>query len=119
MTPETLGLIAFLGALGAVLRYIAMSQLWPAHSGLVGIAVVNIVGSALAGGLAAAPENAWSLPLLLGLCGSLTTFSTLAVQLNPGTSSVRGTRWVLLALLHSLGSVGAAWLAFSAVTLWW
>jgi len=118
MTLTTLALIAALGALGAVLRYIAISTLWSAPGGLFGIAVVNIVGSALAGGLGALPENAWNIALIVGLCGSLTTFSTLAVQLHPGVSSVRGLRWMGLALLHTVGSVSAAWVAFSAVALW-
>lgn len=118
MTLETLTLIAALGALGATLRYIAVATISRASGGLAGIAVVNIAGSALAGALIAAPESAWNIALVVGLCGSVTTFSTLAVQLAPGPSSLSGVRWISLALLHAVGSVLAAWLAFSAVTLW-
>jgi len=118
LTLETLALVAALGALGATLRYIAVATIAAASGGLAGIAVVNIAGSALAGALIASPESPWNIALVLGLCGSMTTFSTLAVQLAPGGSSLSGVRWIGLALLHAVGSVLAAWLAYSAVTLW-
>jgi CrcB protein len=116
MTPETLGLIAILGALGALLRYVVGHTLARYAQGTLAIVVVNLAGSALAGALAALPDSALTLALLVGLCGSLTTFSTVATQLIPGTRGASRTAWIALALTHAVGSVVFAWGAFTLVS---
>jgi len=75
--------IAVVGALAATARYAVTLLL----AGRVGWAVfvVNVVGSAIGGGVLALAERAeisadLRLVLLTGLCGGLTTFSTLGVE---------------------------------------
>ena len=102
-----------LGALGAVLRWLTVEF---AAKSWVAILVVNVVGSALAGGVAAFPAVAGSLPLIAGLCGGLTTFSTLALQLVPGQTSHRPGALLGLAAAHAVGGIGACWAAFAAVS---
>lgn len=102
-----------LGALGALLRW-AMIEF--ASKPWVAILTVNVAGSALAGGVAAFPVVAGSLPLIAGLCGGLTTFSTLALQLTPGQVTRRPVALLGLAAAHCLGGIGACWSAFALVS---
>ena len=102
-----------LGGLGALLRWFSTeisTKPWAA------ILAVNIVGSALAGGVAAFPTVAGSLPLIAGLCGGLTTFSTVAVQLTPRQVSRRPLVLIALAGAHCVGGIGACWGAFTLVS---
>ena len=73
-------LVALGGAVGAVLRHlVSMPPVGPFR----GVLVVNVVGSALLGvlvGLGDLVPPALLLLLGTGLCGALTTWSTLAVQ---------------------------------------
>jgi CrcB protein len=104
-----------LGALGAVLRWL-MSQALGAGRSWQAILFVNIVGSAIAGGVSAFPAAEGALPLVAGLCGGLTTFSTLAVQLLPGDHTQRIFRLIALGLAHALGGVGTCLGAFALVS---
>ncbi|MFT6973426.1 MAG: CrcB protein [Pontimonas sp.] len=104
-----------LGALGAVLRWL-MSQALGAGRAWQAILFVNVVGSAFAGGVSAVPAFEGALPLVAGLCGGLTTFSTLAVQLLPGDHTRRASRLIALGLAHALGGVGACLGAFALVS---
>lgn len=88
MTPLIIALVLVAGGIGAVLRYCA-TLIFPysATSGRIplGVLLVNAVGSFAAGfliGLAthAGISDEWSLILVTGLCGGLTTFSTLSVD---------------------------------------
>lgn len=102
-----------LGGLGALVRWFSVevsAKPWAA------ILAVNIVGSALAGGVAAFPGVAGSLPLIAGLCGGLTTFSTVALQLTPGHISRRPLVLISLAAAHCVGGIGACWSAFALVS---
>ena len=68
------------GAAGAVLRWL-VSRAFAGQRFPWAVLVVNVVGSALGGvvvGLAV--DDAARLILLTGLCGGLTTFSTLSVE---------------------------------------
>ena len=103
-------LIAVGGALGAVLRYVMLSL--PATSALGMLAVVNLLGSALAGVFAALPGSDLTAALILGACGGFTTFSTLALQLVSLSQKRLFTRATLIAALHGVGSGVLATLAF-------
>jgi len=93
-----------LGAAGAVVRWWVNSAL-SAHRNWMATLVVNIVGSAIAGGVGAVATGDAALPLIAGLCGGLTTFSTLAVQLLPAATKVSPARLIVLALAHALGGI--------------
>jgi hypothetical protein len=81
MTPLVLAATVGLGAVGAVLRWLVMQAL--PHAPWWSLGIVNITGSAAIGVVAALPEGFWSYPLMIGLAGGLTTFSTLAVLMVP------------------------------------
>ena len=103
-----------LGAAGAVVRWWVNSAL-SAHRNWTATLVVNIVGSAIAGGVGAVATGEAALPLIAGLCGGVTTFSTLAVQLLPATTRISVARLVALALAHALGGIGACAASYLAI----
>jgi len=75
--------IMVVGALAATVRY-GISRLLARRAGW-GVFVVNVVGSAIGGGVLALADRATvsddlRLVLLTGLCGGLTTFSTFGVE---------------------------------------
>ena len=110
-------LIAGLGALGAVIRYLVVEFFTQRSLGLTGILVINLAGSALAGALWQNPDSGLAVAGLIGLCGSVTTFSTVATLVLPRTHSLS---WLTLAGLlatHACGSVIAAWGGFNLVML--
>ena len=81
MTASVLAITVALGGIGALLRLFVLKAIpnslwWP-------IGVVNCIGSALVGVIFAIPESLWTVPLMLGLGGGLTTFSTLALLVSP------------------------------------
>lgn len=81
MTPLVLLAVAGGGALGAVLRQLTSVAL--AGRGRIpwGVAVVNVVGSFIAGAALGLPlDPIVQLIVVSGLCGGLTTFSSLAVE---------------------------------------
>lgn len=81
MTPLVLLAVAGGGALGAVLRQLVSVQL--AGRGRIpwGVLTVNVAGSFIAGLALGAPlDPTLQLVIVSGLCGGLTTFSTLAVE---------------------------------------
>ena len=80
MTPALFVTVALAGALGAVARYLV--GLAFAHQRFPwAVLVVNVLGSALGGAFAAvAVSDDLRLVILTGLCGGLTTFSTLSVE---------------------------------------
>ncbi|WP_181009929.1 fluoride efflux transporter FluC [Ornithinimicrobium sufpigmenti] len=70
--------VAVGGAVGALLRHLFTTASWGPLRGLL---VVNTVGSAGLGAVVALVESPVMVLLLgTGLCGALTTWSTLAVQ---------------------------------------
>lgn len=79
-------LVAAGAAVGAPLRYLVDRRLQARHRHLPwGTLLVNVVGSLLAGAVAAAVTQRgvadWLLPLVaVGFCGALTTFSTFAYE---------------------------------------
>jgi len=117
MSLATLGLIAALGALGAVARLILHEMISLRSLPLAGILVANVVGSALAGALVALPMTELSFALVVGFCGAFTTFSTVAYYLIPAGGERRIGRLVGIAALHGGGSLVVAWIAFVAVSV--
>lgn len=107
MTPLALLATVLLGSLGALLRWLVGKALPQALWWSVGI--VNVAGSLVVGVLAALPETFWTYPMMVGLAGGLTTFSTLAVLMVPPTTEkiARRAFWPL-ALNLVLGIAGCA-----------
>jgi fluoride exporter len=116
MSIGLIAAVAVFGALGAVIRYVTSTLFARRSRPHTGIFLVNLAGSALAGALLALPESPLSLAVAVGFCGSLTTFSTVAVSLVPRSTSPRLSAIILLALAHAAGSAGAALAAFSLLT---
>ncbi|MFC6356031.1 fluoride efflux transporter CrcB [Luethyella okanaganae] len=74
------------GSLAAVARYL-LARAFPVRARHLpwGVLSVNLLGSAVGGGVLGLAERAalspeWRLVLLTGLCGGLTTFSTWTVE---------------------------------------
>jgi CrcB protein len=91
VTPAALTAVAVIvaGALAAVVRYLVARWLsaapGPARNLPLAVLVVNVVGSAIGGAVLGAVtvggvDVGIRLVLLTGLCGGLTTFSTLSVE---------------------------------------
>lgn len=101
----TVAAVAVGGALGAVLRHLLASASW---GPLRGILVANVTGGAALGALVAVVDSPALLLLLgTGLCGALTTWSTLAVQTVELGRGAPGRAAAYLALSLALG-LGAA-----------
>jgi CrcB protein len=115
-------LVAFGGALGSVLRYLAAGAAHRLTPGLlfpVGTLTVNVIGSLLIGLIGGAAESrAFLVPearvfLFTGLLGGFTTFSAFAFEsLGLGLDAA----WLRLGL--NLGAqlvfgLGAAWLGYA------
>lgn len=92
------------GAVGAVVRHLLASAPW---GPLRGILVANVAGSAALGALVAVVDSPVLLLLLgTGLCGALTTWSTLAVQTTElgGDAPGRAAAYLVLSLVLGLGA---------------
>lgn len=114
MSIELAIFVAAFGAVGALIRYALVSLAHDPRGSIAMLAGVNISGSALAGFFIAAADTPLSAAALVGLCGGLTTFSTLALQLAPGGSPRPPGQILGLGALHAAGSTLAAWASFSA-----
>lgn len=80
MTLAIVAVTLLAGALGAVLRW-AVARVFARQSFPWAVLVVNVVASAIGGALVGlAVDDALRLILLTGLCGGLSTFSTLSVE---------------------------------------
>ncbi len=82
-----------------------------------GTLVVNVVGSAVLGGVAGwAAAPAWAVVLFgTGFCGTLTTFSTFGadvVRLVEGRAVARAAGYVGASLVLGIGAAALAYLAF-------
>jgi len=116
----TLLLVALGGAVGALVRFLvdrAFGRLDPVLPW--GTLTVNVVGSALLGGLAGAgaavPDPVWHLAGV-GFCGALTTWSTLGYEtVRLATSGGRGYAVlnVGLTLVVGLAAAGLGWVVVS------
>lgn len=89
-SARTIAAVAAGGIAGGLLRMLVLAA-WPPAGGQLSLAllVINAGGSALIGLVLAFSEPgrrrslppSWSLGLMAGFCGALTTFSTFAVEL--------------------------------------
>ena len=106
------------GAVGAVLRW-AVSRAFAEQRFPWAVLVVNVVGSALGGVLVGlAVDDAARLILLTGLCGGLTTFSTLSVetvQLVQEKKSGMAALSIGLNLALGIGAAVAGWAVAAAI----
>ncbi|WP_353826427.1 fluoride efflux transporter CrcB [Agromyces sp. SYSU T0242] len=96
MSGALVATVLVAGAVGAVVRY-ALSRAYPVRPGHLpgGILIVNVAGSAIAGGVIGLAERFavsgdLRLVLVTGFCGGLTTFSTWCVET---IELVDGGRW--------------------------
>ena len=88
------------GAVGAVVRHALATARW---GPLRGVLVANTVGAAALGALVASTDDPRLLLLVgTGLCGALTTWSTLAVQVVQAGSHGRGAAWATAYLVLSV-----------------
>lgn len=104
-------LVAVGGAVGAVLRHLfSMPPLGPYR----GVLLVNVTGAAALGALVGVQDRVpeWAFLLLgTGLCGALTTWSTLAVQTwEVGRrSTARAAAYLGVTLALGLGAAATAY----------
>jgi fluoride exporter len=103
------------GAAGAILRWLVSRSLPSTPWWSLG--VVNATGSALAGAVLALPETLWTLPLVVGLAGGLTTLSTLAVLMTPETMDDIARKVIGPLALHLVLGIGACAAGFVLVTV--
>ena len=96
------------GAVGAVLRW-AVTRAFAGQRFPWGVLVVNVVGSAIGGVLVGlAVDDAARVILLTGLCGALTTFSTLSVETVQLVLEKRTTSAAISIGLNLVLGIGAA-----------
>lgn len=123
MTATVVMAILGAGAIGALLRYLTSRAFAPHNRFPWAVLIVNSVGSALGGTLAGlahigAINSSLELVLLTGLCGGLTTFSTLSVE-TIQLASLKRLRVAIFSVAANLivGIGVAAATYFSIVTL--
>ncbi len=103
-------LVMVAGGVGAALRY-GLSQ---RIRGVLGILIVNVVGSFLLGFLVSHVFGLWWSPALtVGFCGGFTTFSTASVDTVALLRERRFLSGGALSLAHLLTSVLALGIGFS------
>lgn len=116
----TVLLVAVGGAVGAVLRYLV--DVWLRRDFPLGTLTVNVLGSALLGlltglALTGPPDEAIRAAIGVGLCGSLTTYSTFsydAIRLLTERERLSAVLYVLVTLLAGLTAAGLGLLAARA-----
>jgi CrcB protein len=115
-------LVVALGAvIGATVRWAALDVAGPS-SAAAALLIVNVAGCALAGAVLAGPGIGRLTPrrsrdlLVVGLCGALTSWSTLAVQLAQDTRAGNwsgAAGWLVANLALGLGVAAVAHRAVS------
>lgn len=123
MTPALAAAIVLAGAAGALLRF-AVARAFARRPGRGlpwAVLLVNVVGSAIGGvvlGFAVRGDLAADIQLILltGLCGGLTTFSTLSVETVQFFVEGKARVAVLSMATNLTLGIGAAAVAFAAVT---
>lgn len=118
MTPLVVVAALLGGAVGALTRFL-VSHALPVRRGHLpwGVLIVNVVGSAIGGGVLALTERAavsleWQFIIVGGLCGGLTTFSTWSVETIELLDSGRWRAAVLNVLVSVALGLGAAFAAY-------
>ena len=107
---QTLPLIALGGALGSVLRYLAVAAI----GAPLGTAVVNVLGSFLIGAIFVLfdTRTGWQLFLMTGVLGGFTTFSAFSLDTLKLVQQGQG----LQAAAYVLGSVAVSLVAVALGT---
>lgn len=116
MTAAVIATVVLVGALAAAARYL-VARLFEGSRFPWAVLTVNVVASAIGGAVLALAERAdlssdARLILLTGLCGGLSTFSTLSVetiQLVQDGKTVTAIRSVVANLLLGIGAAAAAY----------
>ena len=108
-------LVALGAAVGAPLRYLVnhwLRQRWGATP-TAGTLAVNVIGSFVLGRvLGAGLDGSRVARVGPGFCGALTTFSTLALELQDAFGDERPRDAVVNVVLSLVLGVGAAWLGW-------
>jgi CrcB protein len=115
MTLTNALLVALGAAVGAPLRYLVNHWVRERLGGTpaAGTLAVNVGGSFVLGGIVGAGAGAAPLALVgIGFCGSLTTFSTLALEVWDAMSDDRHVHAVANVALSLALGIGAAWLGW-------
>jgi len=113
MTTAVVFAILGAGAAGAVLRYLT-ARAFSTYTGFPwAVLVVNVVGSALGGTLSGLAhvgtiDTNLEIILLTGLCGGLTTFSTLSVETMQNVTLKRIRVAVISVLANLIIGIGVA-----------
>lgn len=113
--PEVL-LVALGATVGAPLRYLTVHLLRTRlhASGTAGTLLVNVLGSALLGGIIGADAGrGWVALLGIGFCGAYTTFSTFALELWDALREQRAPALVANLTLSLVLGLGAFVLALT------
>lgn len=119
MTAGVIAAVVIAGAIGSLARY-GVSRAFATRGFPWAVLIVNVVGSAIGGGVLALAEHAsmsadLRMILLTGFCGGLTTFSTFAVDSVQLVLDGR-TREVVASIAANLVlGVGAAAAAYALV----
>lgn len=99
-----IALVLLAGMGGALLRFLIVRVIAAPWA----VLVVNVIGSFIGGVLVGSTTGDLRLILLTGLCGGLTTFSTLSVETVQLVMAGRGGRAALSVMLNLVLGVGAA-----------
>lgn len=108
-------LVALGAAVGAPLRYaVTLALRERGATSHAGTLLVNVVGSLLLGMLAGAGAGGNAMALVgVGLCGAVTTMSTLALEVWDSVIERRSGHAVSSVVLHLALGLGAAWLGWA------
>ena len=117
MTPLVFVATVIAGSLGAVIRLLVLEGLRDHANRFLAVLVVNVLGSALAGGIVALSQSTLTAVVVGGLAGGLTTFSTVAVLLVPKPQGPSVRLLLGHAVVQGGAAVAAAWSAFQIVSL--
>jgi fluoride exporter len=123
--PRVLALIAVGGAFGATLRY-ALIRWWPATGSEFPWAtlVSNLLGSLMLGALLThlitrhPPGHPLRLLGAVGFLGTLTTFSTFAVEVDHLFAIGQPARALVYLATTVTGGLGLCWLGIRAARVW-
>lgn len=116
-------LVATGGAVGAVARYILVTQLTPLTTPVWATFVVNILGCGVAGGLIGyLADSVWfqeqgRFLLLIGLLGGFTTFSAFSLDFFTLMSSQKQVHALIYAFSSVACSVIAFWVAYKVISV--
>ncbi|MFW5472783.1 fluoride efflux transporter FluC [Knoellia sp. CPCC 206450] len=111
--------VAVGAAVGAPLRYLVNHWLRQRFGATptAGTLAVNVIGSLVLGVAVGAGVNGSPLALVgTGFCGALTTFSTLALELQDAFADERPRDAVVNVALSLVLGVGAAWLGWTVAS---